>query len=245
MWTVRDGSTSRLQAFRDETGRTFALITRRIGDTGPGHISNAEMFRADALAQFFPGDSTPPILIANVLDPQFKLKDSPQIATLNFGAEGTFLYHDATDPADIATLDRLGAEWDEGTGFVPYEPPPPKHACVWRRFPVEDLPARRLFRDMEKYLTVDWGQAVVVAIQAIEANGAIPDEVPHDVATAARTLIYESIELARNAGEVWWINGQHRSEAMARQGVEEAVVRDTRLVDEPPLRGEIRVAAVF
>lgn len=27
MWTIRDGWTSRAQAFRDETGRTFALLT--------------------------------------------------------------------------------------------------------------------------------------------------------------------------------------------------------------------------
>lgn len=56
MWTIRDGWTSRAQAFRDETGRTFAVITRRAGDTGPGHINGAEMFRADAWAQFFPAE---------------------------------------------------------------------------------------------------------------------------------------------------------------------------------------------
>ncbi|WP_225345680.1 hypothetical protein [Mycobacterium avium] len=69
MWTIRDGWTSRAQAFRDETGRTFAVITRRAGDTGPGHINGAEMFRGDAWAQFFPDEPAPPILAANVLDP--------------------------------------------------------------------------------------------------------------------------------------------------------------------------------
>jgi hypothetical protein len=34
----------------------------------------------------------------------------------------------ASDASDVQTLDRLGAEWDEGAGFVPYTPPPPTHA---------------------------------------------------------------------------------------------------------------------
>jgi hypothetical protein len=128
------------------------------------------MFRTDAWAQFFPDDQTPPILIANVLDPCMKFEDSPQIITLDFDADGIFDYHCATDPDHIRTLHRLGAEWDEGTGFVPYAPPPPRYAYVWRRFPVHDLPTRRPFRDMQTYMAADWGQAVSVAIQAIEAN---------------------------------------------------------------------------
>ncbi len=220
MWTIRDGWTARLQAFRDEAGRAFVLITRREGDRGPGHINGAEMFRTDAWAQFFPHDRTPPILIANVLDPYMKFADSPQIVTLDFDAGGIFDYHHATDPADIRTLDRLGAEWDEGTGFVPYVPPPPKYAYVWRRFQVQDLPTRRLFRDMQTYMAANWGQAVSVAIQAIEAAGDITDEVPQDVAAAARTLLHEPVELARGDGEVWWVNGQHRTEAMLRQGTQ-------------------------
>lgn len=239
MWTIRDGWTSRAQAFRDETGRTFAVITRRAGDTGPGHINGAEMFRADAWAQFFPDEQAPPILIANVLDPLFKFKDSPQIVTLDFDADGIFDRHHATDPADIQTLNRLGAEWDEGADFVPYTPPPPKYAHVWRRFPVKDLPPRRLFRDMEPFMTADWGKAVEAAIQAIQDGGQIPDDVPPRVDAAARTLLYESIELGREPDNVWYINGQHRTEAMLRQGVEETVLRETRLIAEPPLPGEI------
>lgn len=244
MWTIRDGWTSRAQAFRDETGRTFAVITRRAGDTGPGHINGAEMFRCDAWAQFFPDEPAPPILIANVLDPLFKFEDSPQIVTLDFDADGIFDCHNATDPADIETLNRLGAEWDEGTGFVPHTPPPPKYAHVWRRFPVKDLPPRRLFRDMTPYMTADWGKAVEVAIQAIQDGGQIADDVPPSVAAAARTLLYESIELGREPGNVWYINGQHRTEAMLRQGVKETVLQETRLIAEPPLPGEIGQAGV-
>jgi hypothetical protein len=157
MWAIRDGWTSRVQAFRDHAGRTFALITRREGDRGPGHINGAEMFRTDAWAQFFPDEQAPPTLIANVLDPNMKFEDSPQIITLDFDDDGTFDHHYAADPADIATLDRLGAEWDEGTGFVPYAPPPPRYEYVWRRFQVQALPTRRLFRDMQRYMSAEWG----------------------------------------------------------------------------------------
>lgn len=58
----------------------------------------------------------------------------------------------------------------------------------------------------------------------------------------ARTLLHEPVELERDAGKVWWVNGQHRTEAMLRQGVKETIMRDERLIDEPPLRGEIRRA---
>ncbi len=244
MWTIHDRWTSRAQAFRDETGRTFALITRRDGDTGPGHINGAEGFRAAAWGQFFRGEKTPPMLIVNVLDPLFKFEDSPQVVTIDFDAQGVFDYHHAADPADIQTLNRLGAEWDEGADFVPYTPPPPKYAHVWRRFPVKDLPERRLFRDMRSFMTADWGKAVEVAIRAIQGGGQIPADVPSSVAAAAGTLLYQSIEIAREGGRVWFINGQHRSEAMLRQGVEETVLLETRLISEPPLPDELGQAGV-
>lgn len=215
------------------------MITRRAGDAGPGHINGAEMFRADAWTQFFPDEPAPPILIANVLDSLFKFEDSPQIVTLDFDGDGIFDSHHATDPTDIQTLNRLGAEWDEGANFVPYTPPPPRYAHVWRRFPVKDLPQRHLFRDMHPFMAADWGTAMQVAIQAIQHGGQIPDEVTPSVAAAARTLLYESIELGREADRVWYINGQHRTEAMLRQGVEETVLRETRLIAEPTLPGEI------
>lgn len=69
--------------------------------------------------------------------------------------------------------------------------------------------------------------------------------VPRDVAAAARTLLDEPVELARDADTVWYVNGQHRTEAMLRQGVEEAVMLGTRLIDEPPLPGEIRRMSVW
>ncbi len=239
MWTIRDGWTSRAQAFRDEAGRTFALLTMRVGDRGPGHINGAESFRNEAWAQFFPDEQAAPVIIVNVLNPDLKLEDSPQIQTLDFDADGIFDYHYATDPADIQTLNGLGAEWDEGAGFVPYTPPPPKYAHVWRRFPVNDLPQRDLFRDMKPFMDADWSKAVKVAIEAIQDGGRIPEDVGASVADAARTLLHEPIELARENGKVWYINGQHRTEAMQRQGVEEALLRETRPIDQPPLPGEI------
>ncbi|MGB5111185.1 MAG: hypothetical protein WBO08_06010 [Mycobacterium sp.] len=183
-------------------------------------------------------------MIANVLDPNMRLGDSPEIVTLEFDDAGIFGYHRATDSADIQTLDRLGAEWDEGAGFTPYVPPPPKYAHVWRRCPVSDLPERDLFRDMQRFMNADWGQAVSVAIQAIQNGGHIPHDVPPKVAAAAESLLYVPIELAREADSVWYINGQHRSEAMQRQGVTEAVLLETRLIVDPPLPGEICQAGV-
>lgn len=119
MWTIRDGWTSRAQAFRDETGRAFALLTLRVGDRGPSHINGAEAFRKEARAQFFPDERSPPILIVNVLNPHLKLEDSPQIQTLDFDAHGIFDYHYATDPSDIQTLNGLGAEWEGAPSSCP------------------------------------------------------------------------------------------------------------------------------
>ena len=240
MWTIRDGWTSRIQTFRDETGRHLALITVRSGDRGPGPINGAEMLRDDAWAQFFPDDQTPPILIINVLDPTFRFEDSPQIKTLDFDAEGIFEHAWGAAPGDVEVLNRLGAEWDEGTGFVPYTPPPPTHALVLLRINVRDLPPRNLFRDMTPYLTVDWGKAVAVALQSIEDDGDIPADVAPDVADAAQSLWLVPIELGRRDNKVWYVNGQHRTEAMLRQGVEETIVRETRPIDATPLPGEIR-----
>ena len=103
--------------------------------------------------------------------------------------EGALGSANATDPADIQTLNRLGAEWDEGTRFVPYTPPPPKYTLVWRRFPVKDLPERRLFRDMEPFMTADWGKAVEVAIQAIQDGGKIPAAAPPSVADPVTAVL--------------------------------------------------------
>ncbi|MFV8227348.1 hypothetical protein [Mycolicibacterium fortuitum] len=239
MWTIRGGWTSRAQAFRDETGHTFVLFTMRIGDRGPGHINGADMFRHDAWAEFFPDEQAPPTLIVNVLNPHLKLHDSPHIVTLNFDEDGRFDYHRATDPADIQTLNGLGAQWDEGAGFVPYTPPPPQAAYVWRRHPVKDLPPRHLFRDMKPFMEADWGKAVKAAIEAIQNGGQLPDGVPPSVADAASTLLYEPVELRRELGRVSYVNGQHRTEAMLRQGVEETVLRERRLIAGPPLPGEI------
>jgi len=144
MWRIRDGWTSRMQAFRDETGRTFAVTTRRTGDRGPGHINGAEMFLADAWAQFFPGEASAPELIANVLVRRWK-------------------------------------------------------------------PTTLMFSMV----------------------------VPADAAAAARTLLGEPVELGREDGRAWYINGQHRTEAMLRQGVENTLLRHTRAIDGPPFAGEL------
>ena len=239
MWTIRDQWTSRAQVFRDEQVEHSRCSPCAWVTEGRDTSTAPKLTATEAWAQFFPKEQAPPIPIVNVLNPQMKLQDSPQIQTLHFDRGGLFDYHHAADTADIETLNRLGAEWDEGADFVPYTPPAPKYTRVWRRFPVKDLPQRRLFRDMDTYMTADWGHAVQTAIEAIQTGGQIPADVPPSVAAAARTLLYESIELAREGGRAWYINGQHRTEAMLRQGVQEAVLIETRLLAEPPLPGEL------
>jgi hypothetical protein len=93
-------------------------------------------------------------------------------------------------------------------------------------------------------MTVDWGDAVSVAVQAIQNGGRLPHEVSPQVVAAARTLLYEPIELVRDGDDVRYINGQHRCEAMQRQGVTETVLRETRPIVEPPLPGEIGEAGI-
>ena len=111
---------------------------------------------------------------------------------------------------------------------------------VWRRVRVKDLPARPPLHDMEFHMTKNWEQAVPVAVEALGAND-ICDEVPLDVASAAMSLLCDPIWLGRDDDDgYFYVNGGHRSEAMSRQGVEEVIVIETRLIDEARLPGEIR-----
>ncbi|WP_078277995.1 hypothetical protein [Mycobacteroides franklinii] len=242
MWEVYGGIyTARAQAFRDETGRALALITVREGDHVMNRRSEAGAFRDRAWKDFFPHDGEPPALIFNVRNPALRFEGNTNIGTVDFypGSDVCLGIHD-TDLADMELLNRLGAEWDEGSGFVPYVPPTPTRVLVLRRIPVSELPASRIFRDMTRHLAGDWGRASAIAIQAQRREG-IPEDLPEDVADAAHCLFYDPMGLIRDPnGAVRWMNGQHRAEAMRRQGVEETLVQEKRRIDAPPYPGEIR-----
>ncbi|WP_336513281.1 hypothetical protein [Mycobacteroides abscessus] len=202
----------------------------------------AGAFRERAWRDFFPQDTEPPTVIFNVRNPALRFAGATNVGTVDFypGSDVCVGIHD-TDPADVELLDRLDAEWDEGSGFVPYVPPTSTRVLVVRRIPVCELPATRIFRDMARYMATDWGQAVAVAIRA-ERRENIPEDLPEDVADAAGSLFYDPMGLIRDPdGTVRWMNGQHRGEAMRRQGVEETIVEEKRRIDAPPLPGEIRV----
>lgn len=242
MWEVHGLYTARAQAFRDETGRALALITVREGDRVMNRRSEAGAFRERARKDFFPQDTEPPTIIFNVRNPALRFEGTTNIGTVDFypGSDVCVGIHD-TDPADMELLDRLGAEWGEGSGFVPYVPPTPTRVLVLRRIPVSELPESNIRRDMARYMATDWAEAVAIAILA-ERRENIPEGLPEDVADAAGCLFYDPMGLIRDPdGTVRWMNGQHRGEAMRRQGVEETIVEERRPIDAPPLSGEIRV----
>lgn len=243
-WTVLSNTTARIQAFRDQSRRTFALVTRRVGDCGASHINAAKRFRDDAWAQLFAGDAAPPTLIFNLLDldPDRRNTD-PAVVQAVFTEDGRFKCCAAADPADVELLDSLGAQWDEGAGFEPYVPPEPTEVLVLCRMRVCDLPLpHNLFRDVSTYLVPDWKRAVEVALRCGAADQPSYPGVPGVIVNAARSLWEDPIMLLDDVrGELSLNNGQHRAEAMRRQGVETAIAALLRPVDAAPLMGEIRV----
>lgn len=240
MWHVDAVGTSRVQAFRDELGHGMTLVTLRDGDRGASHVNAAEKYRSKIWTEFFPKDKTPPTLIFNLLNPHLRFEGWPRVVAMEYDAKGIFAHEREVDANELETLNRLGARWDEGADFVPYIPPPPSHAIVLRRILVSELPDSQPFRDMDRYLAVNWAAASAVALQAVN-NCDLPVDLPADVAEAAGSLFYEPISLIREWDEpLRFMNGQHRAEAMRQQGVVETIVEEIRPIDAEPFPGELR-----
>ncbi|QCH24426.1 hypothetical protein DSM43276_02689 [Mycobacteroides salmoniphilum] len=245
MWHLDKLRTSRVQVFRGETGQGLALITLREGDFAASHINNAERYQRTIWKEFFPKDSAPPKLIANLLNPRLWFKDWPTVVEIEFDDEGLLRRTPRIDSELRAQLDRLGAEWDEGTGYVSYTPPPPTTAVVLRRITVSELPESDLFRDMARYLAVDWVEATAIALRAGQREN-IPADLPVAMSEAVRSLFDDPMSLDREPGEeVSWGNGQHRGEAMRRQGVLETIVEERRPIDAEPFPDELQQIDTF
>ena len=240
MWHLDAVATSRVQAFRDERGHGLALITLRDGDRGASHVNAAEAYRRTIWAEFFGKHTAPPTLIFNLLNPRLRYKGWPNVVAIDYDTQGRFAHCREVDAEELATLHRLGAQWDHGGGYVPYTPPPPTHAGVLRRIPVRELPGSQPFRDMGRYLAVDWAAASIAALQGSSEHD-LPADLPADIAEAARSLWWDPISLIREPGEpLRFMNGQHRAEAMRQQGAVETIVEELRPVDARPLPGELQ-----
>ncbi|OHT87093.1 hypothetical protein BKG68_11030 [Mycobacteroides saopaulense] len=245
MWHLDECKTSRVQVFRGEEGQGLALITLRDGDFAASHINDAERYRRLIWKEFFPKDLAPPTLIANLLHTELRTEDEPSVVEIEFGDEGRLRWTWEAPSETLATLNRLGAEWDEGSGYVPYAPPPPETAVVLRRIAVSELPESNLFRDMDDYLAVNWAQAAVIALHAGRLEN-IPRDIPHDLRKAALSLFDDPMSLSRPTDQpVSWMNGQHRGEVMRRQGALETIVEERRPIDGEPLPGELYKVGEF
>ncbi|SKT51707.1 Uncharacterised protein [Mycobacteroides abscessus subsp. massiliense] len=249
MWVTRHQygqGTARIQAFRDREGRDIALITLRDGDVDPGpHLAAVEYQRC-AWNDFFAESPRPPILIFNLLGSKAPFDAEREILTVDFPAEGGDLGFADISQHDLIVLNQLGAEWDEGTGFVPLQDPPVTQLKVLRKVAVSELPEGDLFRDMNEFMTVDWAAAVSVAVECLSSGSKFPPDlpthVPRDLAKAAQSFWRKPIRLIVEPGEPpRFDNGQHRTEALRRQNASVAIVLDTRLVDSDPLVGEIAI----
>ena len=179
-------------------------------------------------------------LIFNLLNPRLRYKGWPNVVAIDYDTQGRFAHCREVDAEELATLHRLGAQWDHGGGYVPYTPPPPTHAVVLRRIPVRELPGSQPFRDMGRYLAVDWAAASIAALRGSSEHD-LPADLPADIAEAARSLWWDPISLIREPGEpLRFMNGQHRAEAMRQQGAVETIVEELRPVDARPLPGELQ-----
>lgn len=245
MWHLDERKTSRVQVFRGEKGNGLALITLRDGDFAASHVNNAVRYRRLIWEEFFPKDSVPPTLIANLLHPELWLEDKPSVVEIEFDDGGRFRCESEIDPETLTQLNRLGAQWDEGAGYVPYSPPPPTTAVVLRRIAVSELPESNLFRGMARYLAVDWVEATAIALRAGRWES-IPSGLPFAMHEAVRSLFNDPMCLSRPEGKpVSWMNGQHRGEAMRRQGVVETIIEEKRPIDAAPLPGELYKVSEF
>ncbi|SHP85343.1 Uncharacterised protein [Mycobacteroides abscessus subsp. abscessus] len=249
MWVTSHqygSGTARIQTFRDREGRDIALITLRDGDVDPGpHLAAVEYQRC-AWNDFFPESPRPPILIFNLLGSKAAFDAEREVIITEFDTDGRYLGLTDISQHDLIVLNQLGAEWDEGTGFVPLQYPPVTHLEVLRQVAVCELPEGDLFRDMNEFMTVDWAAAVSVAVECLSSGSKFPPDlpthVPRDLAKAAQSFWRKPIRLIVEPGEPpRFGNGQHRAEALRRQHATVAIMLDTRLVDSEPLSSEIRI----
>lgn len=245
MWHLDERKTSRVQVFCGEKGQGLALITLRDGDFAASHINNAERYRRLIWTEFFPKDSESPTLIANLLNPNLRPEDGPSVVEIEFDDEGRFRWTWEADSETLAQLNRLGAEWDEGSGYVPYAPPPPTTAVVLRRIAVSELPESDLFRGIARYLAVDWVEATAIALRAGRWEN-VPAGLSNVMHKAVRSLFNDPMSLSRPPGKpVSWMNGQHRGEAMRRQGVLETIVEERRPIGAEPFPDELQQINTF
>ncbi len=249
MWVTSHqygSGTARIQGFHDRDGRDIALITLRDGDVDPGPDLAAAEYRTCAWREFFPESLHPPIMIFNLLGSKASFDAEREIITTDFDSDGRYLGWADISQYDLIVLNQLGAEWDEGAGFVPPQDPNVTQLEVLRTVAVCELPTGDLFRDMADYMTVDWAAAVSVALECLSSGSRFPPElpthVPRDIARAAQSFWRRPIKLIVESGEPpRFNNGQHRAEALRRQNAAIAIMLDTRLMDSEPLAGEIKL----
>ncbi|HVG84270.1 MAG TPA: hypothetical protein VM820_07115 [Vicinamibacterales bacterium] len=232
--------TARIQTFRDQVHRGWALITIRPGDRGPSYVNGAEVFRERAWREFFAADADAPTLVFNLLDP-LQVIPGWEITTVSFDRDG-ILSHPLPAPRDLVRrLTEAGAEWDAGTEPQTPKPTSVRAVRVFRLVPLPEMPVpQRLFREMGAYQSVNWSAAVEVAVGALQNGAPIPDNVGSDVALAAASLWEDPIVLSDDR-PADFVNGQHRAQAMRDQGVKALIIEDRRLADDPPLAGELTV----
>lgn len=179
MWVTSHqygSGTARIQTFRDREGRDIALITLRDGDVDPGpHLAAVEYQRC-AWHDFFPESPRPPILIFNLLGSKAAFDAEREVIITEFDTDGRYLGLTDISQHDLIVLNQLGAEWDEGTGFVPLQYPPVTHLEVLRQVAVCELPEGDLFRDMNEFMTVDWAAAVSVAVECLSSGSKFPPD---------------------------------------------------------------------
>ncbi|AKP58740.1 Uncharacterised protein [Mycobacteroides abscessus] len=249
MWVTSHqygSGTARIQTFRDREGRDIALITLRDGDVDASPDVAAAEYRSAAWREFFSDAHHPPVVIFNLLGSKAAFDAEREVIITEFDTDGRYLGLTDISQHDLIVLNQLGAEWDEGIGFVPLQDPPVTHLEVLRKVAVCELPEGDLFRDMNKFMAVDWAAAVSLAAECLSSGSKFPPDlpahVPRDLAKAAQSFWRKPIRLIVEPDEPpRFGNGQHRAEALRRQNATVAIMLDTRLVDSEPLPGEIRI----
>lgn len=231
-----------IQLFTDGDAPTQVLITCRTGDRGGSYINGAEQFyrAATALCQQLRYPA-PVDVVFNVLPPLPSFSGIERAVFIPDPERGVFLDRtEAVSAADRELLSTAGADWTAGPGWTP-PVAAPADIDVWRVVDIEAVPLpHNLFRGIDNYTGVDWATATATAIDAIRSGGTPPSG-SGGVFTAAKSLIYDPISITGRGAAASMENGQHRTEAMRRQGAERVLILDTRPTTADPLDGEIGV----